>query len=161
MQTNTGFVIITSVSLSPHEPCLVDSIAHTLQVSWTPLTPKIPSTPLLRGYPSSDGWEGPNGDLQLGLSLCVMFGYGSLYLVPSFSGDSSSVDYWTKHLSMSIKESFHFFLGFGQSCLVTLVLWAIHPSCGSWSLTQCQTCAPSFGLGHKIDESLTGHSQKF
>lgn len=54
VKTNTGSVIITSVSVIPHEPCLVDSIGHTLQVSWTPLAPKIPSTPLLKGSPSSD-----------------------------------------------------------------------------------------------------------
>lgn len=53
MQANAGFIIATAVSVSPCEPCLVDSVGHVLLVSLIPLTPTILPSPLPKGSVSS------------------------------------------------------------------------------------------------------------
>lgn len=45
--------IATSVSVSPFEPCLLDSVGLVLLVSLTPMAPIIPPPPLLWGSQSS------------------------------------------------------------------------------------------------------------
>jgi hypothetical protein len=40
-ETLVGFEIVASVSVSPYEPCFVDSVSHGLLVFLTSLTPTI------------------------------------------------------------------------------------------------------------------------
>lgn len=49
VQTHAGSMTATSVSVSPHELRLVDSVVCVLVVSSTPLTPTIPLPPFLQG----------------------------------------------------------------------------------------------------------------
>jgi hypothetical protein len=49
--------------VSPHEPCLVDSVGPVLQVSLSPLAPTILSLTSSAGFPMLQE-EKPNGDLQ-------------------------------------------------------------------------------------------------
>lgn len=51
IQTHAGSVFATSVSLSPHKPCLIDSVCHVLMVSSTPLAYTILPPPLPGGSP--------------------------------------------------------------------------------------------------------------
>jgi hypothetical protein len=55
VQTHTGAVPATSVSVSPYEPCLVDSVGHVLLCAPSPLTPTLFLPPLSRGSRISDG----------------------------------------------------------------------------------------------------------
>jgi hypothetical protein len=57
VQTNKGAGTAASVSVSPQEPCLVDSVGRALLVSFNPLAPTIPPLPLSKGSQSSDGKE--------------------------------------------------------------------------------------------------------
>lgn len=80
-------MIATSLSLTIHEPCLVDSVYHYLQVSSIPLVPIIPS-PISMEFTYL--WqEQTNGDLQPAISLHLIFGYNSSQdLIPTASGGS-------------------------------------------------------------------------
>ena len=81
-------MVAASVSVSFYEHCLVDSVGCVLLVSSTLLAPTILLFPSSLGFPV----------------LHLMFGYGSLPLLLSTMGGSTSDDDWAKHQSMSIAE---------------------------------------------------------
>lgn len=93
MQPRAGFVIATSVSMSTHEPCLVDSVGWVL-VSLAPLAPTV--LPSL----SSVGFS----------KLHLMFGSGSLHLLPTATGGGFSDDDWATRRSRvwKITTRYHF-----------------------------------------------------
>jgi hypothetical protein len=66
-QIQAGSVVVASVSVSLYESCLVDSVDCVLLVSLAPLASTI--------LPPSPSVEFP--------WLCLVFGFGSLYLLPS------------------------------------------------------------------------------
>ena len=53
VQTHVGCMVATSVCVSPHEPCLVDSVCSILLVSLTLLTLTILLPPILRSLLST------------------------------------------------------------------------------------------------------------
>lgn len=63
VQTPAGLVLDTSVSVSPCDPCLVDSVDHVLLVSSIPFDSYNFSLPSCMGFPELRG-EGPDGYLQ-------------------------------------------------------------------------------------------------
>lgn len=55
-QTHSGCMIASSVSMSSHDPCLVDAVGCVCLVSLTPLVPTVPPPPPL--WPlAADGVE--------------------------------------------------------------------------------------------------------
>lgn len=98
-------MLASSVSVSPYEPGLVDSVGRVLLVSSTPSDSYSLSSPPFHEVPEAPR-GGLSGDLQLRLFLCLVSGCGSLYLLPSAAGGSVSVsdDNWTENPSTRIEE---------------------------------------------------------
>ena len=76
LETHTGPMFSTSVSVSPCETCLLNSVGHVLLVS--PIPPDSYSLSSLSspGFPDLGG-EGPNRDLSFRFCLQIMSGCGS------------------------------------------------------------------------------------
>ena len=101
VQTYSGSLIASSVSVSPYESCLVDSVGHVLLVSLEPCGSYISFSPSSIGFLELQG-DKRNEDFQFGLSLHLMFGCGSLRLPLPVTSKSLFDDYWVRHQSMSI-----------------------------------------------------------
>lgn len=53
VKTHAGPMLVASISVSPHEPCLLNLVGHIFLESSTPLIPTVFSHTFLCSFPSS------------------------------------------------------------------------------------------------------------